>query len=135
MVKFIEEHHVMTLATVSFDGLPWCSSCFYAYDSVVHQFVFTSDETTRHGADMAENPAVAAAIALETRVTGRIRGIQIAGKAYRVPPEDLWKWSALYLKQFPVAALVKTTLWILDPEYIKMTDNRLGFGKKLVWHR
>jgi hypothetical protein len=24
-------------------------------------------------------------------------------------------------------------LWSLTPDFIKMTDNRLGFGKKLIW--
>jgi uncharacterized protein YhbP (UPF0306 family) len=24
-------------------------------------------------------------------------------------------------------------LWSLAPDYIKMTDNRLGFGTKLIW--
>ena len=39
------------------------------------------------------------------------------------------------LKKFPYAVLMKTTLWILEIEYIKMTDNRLGFGKKLIWEK
>ncbi|MGD0342664.1 MAG: hypothetical protein ABSA76_13260 [Bacteroidales bacterium] len=38
-----------------------------------------------------------------------------------------------YLKKFPVAALMDTRLWIVELTYIKMTDNRLGFGKKLIW--
>jgi uncharacterized protein YhbP (UPF0306 family) len=28
-----------------------------------------------------------------------------------------------------------TTLWILSIDYLKMTDNRLGFGKKLLWEK
>lgn len=135
MVKFITEHHVMTLATVSENAIPWCASCFYAWDPDTASLVFTSDETTRHGLEMTENPQVSAAIALETRITGRIRGVQISGKVRRVPSEESGKWSSLYLKNFPIAALVKTTLWVLECEHIKMTDNRLGFGKKLVWHR
>jgi uncharacterized protein len=135
MISFITTHHVMTLATVSSGGEPWCCSCFYAYDPVRNLFIFTSDETTRHGAEMTLSPRVAAAIALETRVTGRIRGIQITGTAKRVIETDHSWASGLYLTQFPIASLIKTMLWVLDPEHIKMTDNRLGFGKKLVWNR
>jgi uncharacterized protein YhbP (UPF0306 family) len=29
--------------------------------------------------------------------------------------------------------LMETHLWLCDLVYIKMTDNRLGFGKKLIW--
>ena len=125
----------MTLATVSADSEPWCSTCFYAYDAAHNRFIFASDETTRHGSEMMRNPGVAAAIALETKITGRIRGIQMTGSVNRVDTMDHEKASSLYLKRFPIAAFVKTTLWILEPEHIKMTDNRLGFGTKLVWHR
>jgi uncharacterized protein YhbP (UPF0306 family) len=38
-----------------------------------------------------------------------------------------------YLKRFPVAILMDTRLWIVKLTCIKMTDNRLGFGKKIVW--
>lgn len=46
---------------------------------------------------------------------------------------DLVKF--VYLKRFPFAALMDTTLWVLQIDYAKMTDNRLGFGKKLIWER
>ena len=26
-------------------------------------------------------------------------------------------------------------LWIVDLTFIKMTDNRLGFGKKIIWEK
>ena len=30
-------------------------------------------------------------------------------------------------------ALAELTLWALVPDYLKFTDNTLGFGKKLIW--
>jgi len=51
-----------------------------------------------------------------------------------VPEGDLAeKAKVAYLKRFPVAILMKTNLWVVKVRYIKMTDNRLGFGKKLIW--
>ncbi|MFO7721669.1 MAG: pyridoxamine 5'-phosphate oxidase family protein [Bacteroidales bacterium] len=135
MVTFIREHHVMTLATSSGSNLPWCASCFYAYIDDRNWFVFTSDDDTRHGREMLANPNVAVCIALETKITGRIRGIQMAGLARKASGEDLPLASKSFLRQFPIAMLKKTTLWIFEPDHIKMTDNRLGFGKKLVWNR
>ena len=38
-----------------------------------------------------------------------------------------------YLKRFPFAILSNTKLWTIRLIGIKMTDNRLGFGKKLYW--
>jgi uncharacterized protein YhbP (UPF0306 family) len=40
-----------------------------------------------------------------------------------------------YLLRFPFALAAKLDLWILEIDYVKMTDNRLGFGKKLEWRR
>jgi len=34
-----------------------------------------------------------------------------------------------------VAMLMDTTLWAVDLTHIKMTDNRLGFGKKIIWEK
>ena len=53
IVKFIKRHHVLTLATTNEAGEPYVANCFYAYDAKRNRIVFTSDETTRHGQEMA----------------------------------------------------------------------------------
>ncbi len=130
MVRFVGRHHVLTLATCSDKG-PWCANCFYAFDKRRGVWYFTSDPTTRHGEEMARNPQVAASIVLETRVVGRVQGLQIRG---RVRPADETGRSC-YLKRFPYAAVADLHLWMLEPEELKLTDNTLGFGKKLRWNR
>ena len=55
IVKFIKRHHVLTLATVNEAGMPYVANCFYAYDAKRNLFIFTSDDTTRHGAEMVAN--------------------------------------------------------------------------------
>ena len=42
--KFIAKHHVLTLATATADGEPYCCNVFYAYDKTSGAFIFTSDE-------------------------------------------------------------------------------------------
>ena len=49
--------------------------------------------------------------------------------------EHLEKAKKVYLKRFPFAALMDTTLWLVIIDYLKMTDNSFGFGKKMVWER
>ncbi len=132
IVDFINEHHVLTLAT-SVDNLAWCSNCFYVYLEDENCFVFTSDENTKHVQDVNCNPLVAGSIVLETNAVGKIRGIQFRGSMERPTKELNSKAKKAYLKRFPFAVLMKTSLWILKLTYIKMTDNRLGFGKKLIW--
>jgi uncharacterized protein YhbP (UPF0306 family) len=131
---FIREHHILTLA-VTRDNQPWCATCFYAYIPETNRFIFTSDSDTRHIRDILEsgNYEVAGAIALETRIIGKIRGIQFSGTMKDLEGEDLKQARSVYLKRFPIARLATLHLWSLEPAYIKMTDNRLGFGTKLVW--
>jgi uncharacterized protein YhbP (UPF0306 family) len=74
-------------------------------------------------------------VVLETGIIGKIQGIQFSGMLELAEAEAFEKASSAYLKRFPFAALMDTTLWILPIDYLKMTDNRLGFGKKLVWER
>lgn len=132
IITFIKEHHVLTIAS-SVDNEPWCANCFYAYMEKENKFVFTSDHTTKHATDFAINNNVAGSIVLETDIIGKIRGIQFSG-IISLPEGELLKQAKKhYLKRFPFALLMNTTLWTVEPGYIKMTDNRLGFGKKLIW--
>ena len=135
ILDFISEHHVLTLA-VARDHQPWCATCFYVYLEDENRFVFTSDDDTRHIRDAMEsgNFRVAWAIALETKMVGKIRGIQFSGVMFRLEGEELKKARRQYLRKFPIARLTKLELWGLEPDHIKMTDNRLGFGKKLIWN-
>lgn len=130
MVRFIRKHHVLTLATQSNEGL-WCANCFYAFDPERGELLFTSSPDTRHGREMAESPRVAASIVLETRVVGRVQGLQITGTAHPADGEG----RKIYLKRFPYAAVADLHLWALKLETLKLTDNTLGFGKKLLWNR
>jgi uncharacterized protein YhbP (UPF0306 family) len=91
--------------------------------------IFTSDTTTRHGAEMAANGSVAISIVLETRIVGRVQGVQIVGMAERGDDEA----RRSYIKRFPYAAAAPLELWMVRPSMMKLTDNTLGFGKKLIW--
>ena len=167
ITAFIRKHHVMTLATVgvadtfttvgnidataigsavtivpSGNLRPWVAHVFYAWIPEERCFVFTTDPETRHGGEMMETVQVAAAIALETRIVGRVQGLQIEGEVRRSGSVgdggdmgiNFEKARRAYLRRFPYAAAAgELSLWILEPTYMKLTDNTLGFGKKLIW--
>jgi uncharacterized protein YhbP (UPF0306 family) len=131
-IKFFRKHHVLTIAT-SVGNEPWCANCFYVYLEEENSLVFTTGYETRHGQEFLKNSLVAGSVVLETMVIGRIRGIQFQG-IISEPEGDLNAGvKSAYLKRFPVAALMDTRLWVVKLTYLKMTDNRLGFGKKLIW--
>lgn len=134
IMAFIRRHHVMTLATSDADGM-WCANLFYAWIPSLCGFVFTTDADTRHGRQLAANPAVAGSIVLETRIVGRVQGLQFTGRASCPEGPVLAAARAAYLKRFPYAAAAPLTLWLVELETCKLTDNTLGFGKKLTWSR
>jgi len=132
ITDFIREHHVLTLST-SGNNTPWCAHCFYAYLEKENLLIFTSDEKTRHVKEVRKNPEIAGSIVLETKIVGKIQGIQFRGTMEKPKETLLKKTRSAYLKRFPYAILMHTSLWIIKLHYIKMTDNRLGFGKKRIW--
>jgi len=134
ITRFIKKHHIFTLATAS-GNIPYTCTCFYVYLENENRIVFTSEYETRHIRELNLQPAVAGAIALETMVIGRIQGIQFTGQAMELKDTDLERARIAYLLKFPVAAFKELLLWGIDLEFIKMTHNQLGFGKKLTWQK
>ncbi|MDR2962650.1 MAG: pyridoxamine 5'-phosphate oxidase family protein [Bacteroidales bacterium] len=132
IADFIRKHHVLTLAT-SAENKAWCANCFYAFDTATHSLVFSSDTGTTHAQHALHNSRVAVSIVLETRIVGKIQGLQITGTMILCEGNDLNDAQKIYLKKFPYAALMNTSLWRVHIDYAKLTDNTLGFGTKLIW--
>ncbi|MEI6049142.1 MAG: hypothetical protein WCS03_09620 [Bacteroidota bacterium] len=131
-IRFFKKHHVLTIAT-SVGNEPWCANCFYVYLEEENALAFTTDSVTRHGQGFLKNPLVAGSVVLESMVIGTIRGIQFQGIVSEPEGAILSKARWAYLQRFPPAILMDTHLWVVKLTLVKMTDNRLGFGKKLLW--
>ncbi|MBE0495764.1 MAG: pyridoxamine 5'-phosphate oxidase family protein [Campylobacterales bacterium] len=127
---FLKDHHVLNLATCK-GNLPYTCSCFYAFDAPNGCFIFASDPKTRHIQEALENPNVAGTVTLETKSVGLIQGMQFTG---HLTQSDKTAYK-LYYKAYPFARAMRPTLWTLRIDYAKLTDNRLGFGKKLEFYR
>ncbi|EQB39990.1 hypothetical protein M947_02915 [Sulfurimonas hongkongensis] len=125
--SFISKHHALSLATSDGDELSVCS-LFYIYDGLT--FVVASSEDTTHIKHIKKNQNVAGNILLETKEVGKIQGLQFRGVFRTLGDEKLKK---LYFKRFPYALAMRAKLYKIEVKYFKLTDNRLGFGKKIIW--
>mgnify|MGYP003989173877 CR=1 FL=1 len=134
IIDFINEHHLLTLAT-SKENIPYCCNVFYVYNVANNQLIFSTDTKTKHAQDFTLNPNVAGSIALETKEVAKIQGVQLLGEITELEGEELKAEKKQYLQVFPYARLMKIHLWVMRLTFIKMTHNRLGFGKKLVWEK
>jgi len=126
---FLQQHHVMSLATSSNDLLSVCN-LFYVFAKEQHSFVVASAEETTHIQDIHSNPMVAGSVVLETQIVGKIQGVQFRGEFSTLEDKKLKK---LYYKAFPYALAMNPKLWQIKINFFKMTDNKLGFGKKIIW--
>ena len=127
---FLAKHHLLSLATLS-ENSPYSASLFYAYTHESVSFIVASDTKTEHIQNVLSNPNVSGTVALETDEIGKIQGIQFQGQMQVATKEE----GTEYFKAFPYAKVMHPTLWLITINTIKMTDNRLGFGKKLYWDR
>ena len=132
IVEFINEHHLLTLAT-SKDNVAYCCNAFYVFNQENNSFIFSSDTKTKHAQDFIANPNVAGTIALETKEISKIQGVQLLGEIQELNGEKLKIAKEQYIKAYPYARLMETHLWEMKLTFAKMTHNRLGFGKKLIW--
>ena len=130
ITTFLKKHHLLNLATCQ-DNFPYCATCFYAFLEQSATFVIATDEKTRHGREALGNAHVAGSVALETKLVGKIQGVQFTGMFREATEVE----KGAYLKRFPYAIAMQPHLWSIEIAYLKFTDNTLGFGKKLEFFR
>ena len=134
IIHFLNEHHLLTLAT-SQNNKPYCCNLFYVYDQVSNQLIFSTETKTKHAQDFITNTNVAASVALETKNVSKIQGVQLLGTIQELKGERLKIAKEQYIKAFSYAASMDLHLWVMPLNFIKMTHNKLGFGKKLIWEK
>ncbi len=126
ITKFIQEHHVLSCAFSNKEKIH-SISCFYLFLYNPPRFIIASNKDTLHVELASKNPKVSGTIHLETKHLGKIQGIQFNGLWGKASPKE----ANAYLKRYPYALPLNPKLWRIDLDYIKFTDNTLGFGKKL----
>ena len=141
----LEAHGTVTLATLGPEG-PWAATVFFASDVALNLY-FVTDPRTRHGRDMAGGGPVAAAVNRDIRTWDEVLGLQMSGRASVLADEARDRALALDLRKFPDVArlferprdaheevianrLRRTAFWCLSPAWVRVVDNRRGFGWK-----
>jgi uncharacterized protein len=135
IIQFIEKQRVATICCVDNEGKPYCFSCFYAFDNDKRLLYFKSSRTSSHAAFLENNPSVAGTIQPDKLNVLAIQGIQFTGTVYEANETTAADSKSVYHKKYPFALAMPGEVWIIEPTFIKMTDNSLGFGKKIVWEK
>lgn len=134
LVRYLKKQHVLSLCCQS-DGDLWCANCFYVFDEARMAFWLMTAPDTRHGALLQANPQVAGTVNGQPKTVLLIKGVQYRGHIALLDGDAEAQARKAYQKRFPVARKVSAPLWEIQLEEVKMTDNALGFGKKISWRR
>jgi uncharacterized protein YhbP (UPF0306 family) len=134
IAHFLSKQHVLTLCAGNGMDM-WCANCFYVFDAERMALWLMTETHTRHGELMLQNSRVVGTIAPKPKTIALIRGVQYRAEAVMLSGDEERLARARYCKRFPVAKVMKAPVWQLSLQEVKMTDNTLGFGKKLHWTR
>ena len=128
----------LTLATASPECEPSSAPVYFAAGQDLRLYFF-SDPGSQHSRNTAQNPQAAAAIYPEVHDWRDIRGLQLRGRVRVVEPGLEWEaaWE-LYTAKFPFvselrAVVASNTLYVFEPRWVRLVDNRRGFGFKEEW--
>lgn len=134
LIRYLKKQHALSLCATNGDDL-WCANCFYVFDGASMAFWLMTEPDTRHGALMQANSRIAGTVNGQPKSVLLIKGVQYQGIIQLLSGEREAVARHAYQKRFPVAKKVTAPLWEITLDELKMTDNALGFGKKIVWQR
>lgn len=128
----------MTLSTTGPTGEPHAAPVYFAASEALALYFF-SDPGSRHSLHTGRDRRAAAAIYPECRDWRDIRGLQLRGEVRSVEPGAEWEaaWE-IYAAKFPFvselkAVVTRNQLYVFKPAWIRLVDNRKGFGFKEEW--
>jgi uncharacterized protein len=129
--------HTLTLATQGTDG-PHAAPVYFAADEELRLYFF-SDPHSQHSRHLAQDERAAVAFYPPSQDWREIRGLQMQGQVQQLAPGARWDqgW-ACYRVKFPFvdalkAIVAQNTLYVFSPHWIRLVDNRRGFGFKQEW--
>ena len=133
--QFIRRQTCLSCCSVDPEGNPWCFSAFYAFHEEGQLLFVKSSSSSRHGESLAKNRRVAGTLLPDKLSLLHIKGVQFEGELLAADHPAARDAYASYHKRFPFSIAMPGEVWTIRLQYVKFTDNSLGFGKKLNWSR
>lgn len=131
--KFINSNRVASICFNDGEGKPYCISCFFVYNEENSVLIFKSSFGSGHDKLVQTTAAVAGTILPEKFDVLKIRGIQFTGQILEGNNPNVLAFTSQYYKKYPTGLVMPGYIWAVKLNYIKFTDNTLGFGNKSIW--
>ena len=133
----LEETSTLVLATPSADGTPRATPVFFAADAEL-RLIFLSDPGSMHSRNADRDGRASVALYPEEADWRRLRGVQMEGIVGRLGGPDAEAARGVYSRRFPfigqlAEALAASAIYAFQPRWIRLIDNRRGFGFQQEW--
>ena len=134
----LEETSTVILATRSADGTPRATPVYFAVDAGL-RLIFLSDPKSLHAENCAREPRASVALYADEPDWRKLRGVQMQGSVERLSGEAAEAAGrAVYAGRFPfigqlAEALAVSAAYAFTPAWIRLIDNRRGFGFQQEW--
>jgi len=133
LVDFIQENKVSTVCFIDHENNPYCINCFYTFDEEQHILIFKSSIGTTHQKLTKPKVCISGTILPNVIDTLKLKGMQFTGKIIENEEIDKLQLNSKYFKKFPMSIAVMGYVWAVQLNFLKFTDNTLGFGNKTIW--
>jgi hypothetical protein len=121
VVGHLERHHVITLSTTSFTGMPHADTVVYASDS--RGIFFFAGDGTQVLRNLHDSNRVSFTVDDYTVDWRKVRELQGVGRCQPVPPEhDAFGWSLYLTKYGPDAVRPPGTMHVIIPGEMHFVD-------------
>jgi uncharacterized protein YhbP (UPF0306 family) len=132
--------NAMTIATNGEDGEPHAAAVYFVSDDQINLYFF-SNAVSQHSLDIDYDPRAAVVVNGEDAGWQEIYGLQMRGviKVVQSEIKSQGGWE-LYRRKFPFVTglqkiILENQMYVFIPFWIRLIDNRRGFGFKQEWRR
>lgn len=133
ITTFISENQIASICFTTEKNKPYCITCFYCFDKENLTLVFKSSYGSLHQNFIQIGNTAAGTIVSNNQELAKLSGIQFSGKIVTKVTNEFYGSTILYYKKFPFASVIPGELWGIKLEFLKLTNNTLGFGTKTTW--
>lgn len=142
LLDALRAHGTLTLAYADGDGAPRACAVFYALLPEGSP-VFLSSVRTRHGGRLARDGRVGFTAHADGQDWTTLTGVQGTGRCRIATGDERERADRVYRERYPFVgraaalarALASAELWVLEPDELRLVDNRRRFGHKVEWVR
>lgn len=133
LVAFLQDNKVSTVCFIDLENKPYCINCFYKFEEEHHVLIFKSSMGTTHQKLTKPMASISGTILPNVIDTLKLKGVQFTGKVIENEEIDKLQLNTKYLKKYPMSIAVMGYVWAVRLDFLKFTDNTLGFGNKTTW--